>query len=90
MTRPPALQIWNFLMKNRKSLNSGLMCALRHYLHVYSQEQLHVMFPAHVGCQKFQIHLVLIIFKLESQGAATIFTGLDYWTELISKYWTTI
>ena len=24
MTRPPALQIWNFLMKNRKSLNSGL------------------------------------------------------------------
>ena len=25
MTHPPALQIWNFLMKNRKSLNSGLM-----------------------------------------------------------------
>ena len=28
MTHLPALQIWNFLMKNRKSLNSGLMLAL--------------------------------------------------------------
>ena len=46
MTRPPALQIWNFLMKNRKSLNSGLNGCVSlnpSLLHTAVDEQLHVL-----------------------------------------------
>ena len=34
MTRPPALRIQNFLMKNRKSPNSGLMNICAKYYHI--------------------------------------------------------